>query len=164
LRSFSEADITDVHEACCDELSQTWLPVPVPYTLETARAWYTGITRQIHASGDGIQFAAVPRAGGRLVGSVGLKRTDWLARVSEIGYWISPWARGRGYATEAVQIVGRWLLGELGFERMELRAATGNLASRRVAKKAGLVQEGALPYVSTWLVGQSCCRGPARYG
>ena len=33
-------------------------------------------------------------------------------------------------------------LREHGFERMELRAATGNLASQRVAEKAGFVREG----------------------
>ena len=35
-----------------------------------------------------------------------------------------------------------WALREQGFERVELRAATGNLASQRVAEKAGFVREG----------------------
>jgi RimJ/RimL family protein N-acetyltransferase len=144
LRPFSEADIADVREACGDELVRTWLPVPVPYTLESARDWCTRVTPTIHASGDGIQFAAVPRAGGRLAACVGLKKTDWPARVSEIGYWVAPWARGRGYATESVRTIGRWLLRDLGFERMELRAAPGNHASLRVAERAGLVREGVL--------------------
>jgi RimJ/RimL family protein N-acetyltransferase len=144
FRPYTEADMADVQEACSDELIRTWLPVPVPYTLETAREWCMRITPGILDSGDGIQFAGVPTMGGRLAVGVGLKKTDWPARVSEIGYWVPPWARGMGYATESVLTIGRWLLDELGFQRMELRAAPGNHASLRVAEKAGLVREGVL--------------------
>jgi RimJ/RimL family protein N-acetyltransferase len=133
-----------VQDACSDDLIATWLPVPVPYTLEAARNWCLVIAPQTRESGAGSQFAMEPRAGGRLAGCVGLKKTDWQARVSEVGYWVAPWARGCGYATEAVQTIGRWLLDELGFERLELVAATGNVASQRVAEKAGFVREGVL--------------------
>ena len=44
--------------------------------------------------------------------------------------------------TDAVQAVARWLLLEHGFERLALRAAPGNVASQRVAEKAGFVREG----------------------
>jgi RimJ/RimL family protein N-acetyltransferase len=37
-----------------------------------------------------------------------------------------------------------WVLRDQGFERVELRAATGNLASQRVAEKAGFTREGVL--------------------
>ena len=36
------------------------------------------------------------------------------------------------------------MLRDQGFERLELRAATGNLASQRVAEKAGFTREGVL--------------------
>lgn len=144
LRPFAADDADDVQEACSDELTRTWLPVPVPFTRELALDWCTRTTPHILGSGDGIWFAAVPRAGGRLAACVGLRRTDWQVRISEIGYWVSPWARRRGYATEAVRTLGRWLLSDLAFERMELRVATGNEASRRVAERAGLTLEGTL--------------------
>lgn len=134
----------DVQAACADELTQTWLPLPRPYTLEVAREWCMRISPRLRETGDGIHFALAPRRTGRLIGCAGLKKTDWPARVSEIGYWIAPWARGQGYATEAVGAIGRWLLHDLGFERMELRAAVGNVASLRVAERAGLVREGIL--------------------
>ncbi len=71
-----------------------------------------------------------------------MKRTDWRARTSEIGYWVAPWARKEGLAVEAVRSIARWLLLEQRFERMVLRAATGNTASQRVAEKAGFTREG----------------------
>lgn len=142
LRPYRAADAPAVQRACRDETIQRWLPLPNPYTLEAAQAWCTTLTAAIRERGDGIEWAATRTTGGELVGSFGLKRTDWRARTSEIGYWVAPWARNEGLATEAVVAIGRWLLLDERFERLELRAATGNLASQRVAEKAGLAREG----------------------
>lgn len=42
----------------------------------------------------------------------------------------------------SVRRVARWMLTDLGFERIELRIAPENLASRRAAEKAGFHYEG----------------------
>jgi RimJ/RimL family protein N-acetyltransferase len=55
---------------------------------------------------------------------------------------MAPWGRGCGVATTATRVISSWTLREQGFERVEVRAATGNLASQRVAEKAGFVREG----------------------
>lgn len=144
LRPFEAGDVPDVAAACADELTQRWLPLPRPYGEAEARTWCVEVAPHLLASGDGIHWAAVELATGRLAGGFGLKRTDWPARVSEIGYWVAPWARGRGVATDAAREIARWLLADQGFERLELRAATGNVASQRVAEKAGYVREGVL--------------------
>jgi RimJ/RimL family protein N-acetyltransferase len=62
-----------------------------------------------------------------------VKKTDWCGLVSEIGYSVAPWARGRGIAAEATRSIGHWLLVDHGFQHMELKAATGNLASGRTS-------------------------------
>ncbi|HXM56544.1 MAG TPA: GNAT family protein [Candidatus Dormibacteraeota bacterium] len=144
LRPFEAGDVPDVVAGCADELTQRWLPLPRPYTEADARAWCLEMAPGLLAGGDGIHWAAVELATGRLAGGFGLKRTDWPARVSEIGYWVAPWARGRGVATDAAGEIARWLLADQAFERLELRAATGNAASQRVAEKAGYVREGVL--------------------
>ena len=102
------------------------------------------MSHALRESGDGIHFAITDAESDRLLGTVGLKKTDWRALVSEVGYWTAPWARGRGIATEATRALGRWLLCEQGFERMELKAATENTASQRVATRAGLHREGIM--------------------
>jgi RimJ/RimL family protein N-acetyltransferase len=142
LRPYRASDAAAVARACEDETIQRWLPIPNPYTLEVAAAWCGDFTTSLRERGAGIEWAAVRAADGGFVGSFGLKRTDWVARTSEIGYWVAPWARNEGLATEAVVEIGRWLIADQGFERMELRAAPGNLASQRVAEKAGLTREG----------------------
>ncbi len=142
LRPYRAEDAPDVVLACRDELTQRWLPLPNPYTDADAAAWCIEMAPGFRRSGEGIEWAAVRRSDDRLIGSFGLKRTDWRGRSSEIGYWVAPWARGEGFAVEATLAIASWLLVEQRFERMVLRAATGNLASQRVAEKAGFTREG----------------------
>ncbi|MFJ7629216.1 GNAT family N-acetyltransferase [Streptomyces sp. NPDC097595] len=144
LRPFGSGDIPDTQASCSDPLTQQWLPLPQPYTLEDATSWCTNVASALRESGDGIHFAVTDSPNGRLMGTVGLKKTDWRARTSEVGYWISPWGRGVGIATEATRAVARWLLTEQRFQRLELRAATGNTASQKVALRAGFHREGIL--------------------
>ncbi|WP_017539061.1 GNAT family N-acetyltransferase [Nocardiopsis halophila] len=145
LRAFTEADVDGVLEAASAPSTQEWVPMPapgVPYTRDEAEKWCTVTAPALRASGDGQQWAACDAATGRFVGAIGLLRTLWKARTTEVGYWFSPWARGRGMATEAVLAVSRWAIADQGFERVELKAATGNRASRRVAEKTGFTFEG----------------------
>jgi RimJ/RimL family protein N-acetyltransferase len=79
---------------------------------------------------------------GRLAGAIDLKKTDWSALTTEVGYWSAPWVRGRGVTTTAVRLLASWALTDQGLERVELLAATGNEASSRVADKAGFQREG----------------------
>ncbi|GAA3746536.1 RimJ/RimL family protein N-acetyltransferase [Spinactinospora alkalitolerans] len=145
LRAFTEADIDGVHRSASDPLTRRWLPIPAPgrpYTRADAEQWCRVEAPRARADGDGQQWAALERWTGTFVGSFGLTRTLWAARNTEVGYWVAPWARGKGLAPEAVIAISRWALLDQGFERVELKAATGNTASRRVADKAGFSYEG----------------------
>ena len=51
-------------------------------------------------------------------------------------------AVGRGVATRATRLVARLGFAQLGLQRIEIIAAVDNLASQRVAEKAGAVREG----------------------
>ncbi len=135
LRAFGEDDIPAVTRACADPLTQQWLPIPRPYTREDAAMWIAGqaVARD---SGGEVRWAVTLQDSGALVGAVGLVRTDWTARVTEVGYWAVPEHRGHGYITAAAGAISEWAL-QQGMERVELLAATENLASNRVAVAAG---------------------------
>jgi RimJ/RimL family protein N-acetyltransferase len=45
---------------------------------------------------------------------------------------------------EAVRLLTRWVIEEQGFARVEIRVATANVASQRVAEGAGYTREGIL--------------------
>ena len=73
---------------------------------------------------------------------------DWDGRQAEIGYVLSPSARGRGAATRTVRLLTDWCFEQLGFVRLELWIDVTNHASERVAERAGYTKEGVLR--STW--------------
>ena len=64
--------------------------------------------------------------------------------LAEVGYWLRREARGHGAATTAVRLVAGWAFGELGIGRLNLQTAPENLASQRVAERAGFTREGLL--------------------
>ncbi len=59
-----------------------------------------------------------------------------------IGYWIDQNFAGRGYTPEAVVVAFLFAFEELGLHRLEIAIIPRNRASRRVAEKLGLREEG----------------------
>ena len=81
--------------ACDDELSARFLPLlPSPYTRADAEWWVREGAPARWAAG-AAQFTVLED--GRLVGSLGFPRHDLVNDVVEVGYWVAPWARGRGH-------------------------------------------------------------------
>lgn len=120
----------------------TTLPLPRPYTLSDAENWCLRLSHELRDRGDGLNLAVATDAGD-FVGCVSLKKTNWRTAVTEIGYWTAPRMRSAGYTTTATAFLARWALAN-GMERVELTAAAGNLASQRVAEKAGFSFEGVM--------------------
>ncbi|WP_329130158.1 GNAT family N-acetyltransferase [Streptomyces sp. NBC_01476] len=144
LRAYEEADVPALVEMMDDELITAWTGVPHPYTAEAARDFVGRAAPAERTEGRGLVLAVTEFLTQRLVGTVSLQRTDWRIRATEIGYLTASWARGEGYACEAVLAVCRWLFAEQSFARVELRTAADNTASQQVAQKVGCVSEGVL--------------------
>lgn len=144
LRPFDDEDIPALQEMMNDELVVAWTSAPHPYTAADAREWATRTSHAERTEGRGIVFAVTEFLTQRLVGIVHLQNTDWKVLSSEISYVTAPWARGEGYASEAVHAVAQWLFGIQKFERLELRTAADNAASQQVAQKVGFISEGVL--------------------
>ncbi|MFH7600066.1 GNAT family N-acetyltransferase [Streptomyces racemochromogenes] len=142
LRPFAPCDAEEVYAACQDPEIQRWTVVPSPYEREHARAWVSEISPASWREDREYAFAVRLGEDGPLVASVGVHVRGPGAY--EIGYWTAKEHRGRGYTTEAVDRVARWLFTEVGAGRLEWRAAVGNAPSRAVAEKAGFRVEGVL--------------------
>jgi RimJ/RimL family protein N-acetyltransferase len=144
VRPLVADDDKHVAEIFADKLTQRWLPVPTEYGQIEGRAWCTELAAERRDSGAGDHYAIVRREDERLVGCLWSKRADWVARSTEVAFAVASDARGFGVAAEAVDALTIALILEHGFQRVELRVAPGNVASRRVAEKAGFTYEGLL--------------------
>ncbi len=81
---------------------------------------------------------------GALIGGAGLHRIEWTVPRFEIGYWRRSDRAGRGFVSEAVRALSRMAFDALAAQRVEIRMDGLNLASARVAERAGFRCEGLL--------------------
>jgi len=144
VRLLTPIDAADVDRVFTDRQTQRWLPMPAGHGAIDGLAWCTDLAQERRDSGAGDHYGVCRREDGRLVGCLWTKRTDWVARSTEVAYAMSAASRGFGLAAEAVDALSIALILENGFQRVELRIAPGNTASRRVAEKAGFTYEGLL--------------------
>jgi len=79
-----------------------------------------------------------------LVGSSGLHRIKWDARVFETGYWVRTQFAGQGYITEAVNGITDFAFTHLKANRIEIRCDAKNARSAAVARRCGFLLEGVL--------------------
>lgn len=105
--------------------------LPWPYYETHARDWLTRAPGKADLS---LLILAHDGEAPRLIGGVGVHPTE---TGHELGYWLTPGAWGRGYATEA----GRAALGiarhAMGLRRLESGHFVDNPASGRVLAKLG---------------------------
>jgi RimJ/RimL family protein N-acetyltransferase len=141
LRPPEPGDVHAVFAYCQDPDAARYTTIPWPYERRHAVEWIEESTR-CWSDGAHASFVVVDVATGGIVGSIGLVRLDRDADVAEVGYLVKREVRGRGIATRAVRLVTGWVLGELGFARLELQTDVRNVASQRVAEKAGFRREG----------------------
>jgi RimJ/RimL family protein N-acetyltransferase len=141
LRPFTTEDVDAVLAGCQDPDVQRWINVPVPYTREHARSYVAEESPAERLAGTGTNLAV--EADGVVVGSAGVHRIGQHPMGPEIGYWIAPGGRSRGYAAELTHALAEWALG-LGAPRVYLVADVLNTGSQHVARKAGFSQEGVL--------------------
>ena len=118
-----------------------WLPwVDGTQSVDDTKA-FLDMVEGHHASEKGVHCCIVFQE--QVVGLIGL-RFNAEAYVTNIGYWLSAHASGRGLMTRAVQTVCRYAFNELNIERVEIRAATANLRSWRIPERLGFTREGVL--------------------
>lgn len=147
LRPFRADDAAALHEALRESIVQLrehlwFLPwVAEEPTLASAQVRCRRAEAAFLLRAD-LPYLAFERATGRLVGSVGLHRTDWALPRTEVGYWIRSGDTGRGFASEGVAALTDWALTALKAVRVELVTDERNRGSRAVAERTGYVLEG----------------------
>jgi RimJ/RimL family protein N-acetyltransferase len=146
IRKYREGDAELLYEAVRESIAEVsvWLPwCHEGYSIEESRDFIA--TRNIRSQGDEwYSFAVLDAASGRFLGGVGINFINRIHQFANLGYWVRTSAAGHGVATRATKLAARFGFEELGLNRIEIVAAVNNLASQRVAERAGAVREGIL--------------------
>ncbi|HEY3026178.1 MAG TPA: GNAT family protein [Pyrinomonadaceae bacterium] len=146
VRPYRPEDIPALFEAArasIPELS-VWMPWCHPnYSIEETKSFILSRPEQWAKDAE-YGFGVFSREDGRFLGGVGVNFINRVHDMANLGYWVRSSETGRGIASKAARLVAQFGLGQLGFQRIEILAATANIASQRVAEKAGALKEGVL--------------------
>ncbi len=96
------------------------------------------------ATGTGVWLTIVPAGADECIGQIDVHDVDWDHSRAELAIWTAPAHRGRGVASDALGLAGRWLLAECGFLRVQLVTQPDNVAMVAAARRAGFAEEGVL--------------------
>jgi len=141
LRALAASDVDDLVAGYADPLLQRFMPpLPVPFTYAQARDYISDVAPGMFADGGGLWAIADPVTD-RLLGGIGLDKVVPHRGQCEVGYWVGPWARGRGVAVAAVRALTEHAF-HTGMARIELLTHRENGPSQRVALAVGFRFEG----------------------
>lgn len=115
--------------------------VPFPYTADDARDWLAGAPERWNTSRE-LSLALTLIDADELLGVVSVSLRDG----ESIGYWLRPCARGQALTAEAVTAIASWATNEHGVHGLFITAHPQNVASQRVAERAGFVQVGVVDH------------------
>src|SRR5215210_5218903 len=146
IRSPLPGDGQELHAAVGESIEELtpWMPWPKEHrTVEDSEA-SARRARVAFLQRSELRLHLYLKGTDTLVGSSGLQGIDWEVPKFEIGYWCRSGFTGRGYITEAVLGITAFAFDALGAKRVEIRCDSSNLASVRVAERAGFRLEGEL--------------------
>ena len=143
LRPWTLRDLSAVEQASHDPYIPATTSVPAIYSDEVGRAWIERQERHA-ATRPGVILCIADAATDNALGLVALWLENRAHGRASFGYWVIPTARGRGAATRAVRLLGAWAFSALGIARLEILVEPHNVASQRVAERAGFQREGLL--------------------
>lgn len=123
-----------------DEAVRKYGHLPVPkYTPEIVREQIDGVIEQGLAEGALAVLAIADAGSDEFLGSIVL--FDVRGDRAEVGFWLAPWARGRGAAQYALDALGGAAAAS-GLAVLEARTVVDNVGSQKVLQAAGFDQVG----------------------
>jgi RimJ/RimL family protein N-acetyltransferase len=108
-----------------------------------ARKWL-GEHAELWKKGEGRHFGIADAATDALLGGVNFHHIDAGHRRAEVGFWLAPWARGRGIGSGAVRAACEWAFDHWQLVRIEMTTLPDNEAALALARKLGFTREGLL--------------------
>lgn len=124
----------------CEEIYSTTYGIPRNYTLEHAK-WWVEFTKSFRRNNTGHEMLIFANDDS-FVGCCAVNNINRDCMKGNLSYLIKPSLWGRGYATEAANLIIDFAFSELELERIGGICMAHNTASERVLRKLGFQYEG----------------------
>ncbi|SKC66074.1 Protein N-acetyltransferase, RimJ/RimL family [Maledivibacter halophilus] len=144
LREFTKEDTVDLHEICSETYILKWMPDwEVPFEIrekwiEWVRSKYITSTRENIR----MMLGIVLKESGKLIGMVGVGNKEEVNNEIEIAYFITEKMSGKGYVSEAVQAMSKWIFKTFDIDYLIAIVELDNYSSQRVVEKCGFTKIG----------------------
>ncbi len=138
LNLLSEKDVPDIFNILNNEREhmRVWLPfVDDTHEIDDTKSFVTSALQM-----EDKQFTISYQ--GKFVGLVGFKDTDSANKKTEIGYWLSQHAQGKGIMIHSVLKLIEYAFSEMEMNRIQIKVAVNNYRSRQIPEKLGFCFEG----------------------
>ncbi|WP_157509390.1 GNAT family N-acetyltransferase [Glaciibacter superstes] len=139
------ADSKLMFEYCQDPLFERFLTVPWPYNATDAETFISRYIPSAWKSKDEYTWALRAVDKPDLLGIISLQPGS-----GSIGFWLGAPHRGNGYVPEALRLVADWAFSTDVVDAIHWECLVGNIASARVARKAGFIFQGQAPSMSPY--------------
>ncbi|MEH6537406.1 MAG: GNAT family N-acetyltransferase [Psychroserpens sp.] len=142
LRQLKLSDAIDIFNAISSqrEYLKKWLPF-VAFTQEL-KDTENFVNSVVNAPEDKFEYTFTIRKQNEFVGLIGLKDSDKINRITEIGYWLSEKFQKQGIVTKSVKELCDFAFKKQGFNRIQIKCAVENKSSANVPKRLGFKFEG----------------------
>lgn len=141
LRPFEEEDAPTLANWINDPEIRRFLMVRFARSVKDEKEWIASLSPKENPRNLG--FAIELRQDRRLIGSIGMHMIDWIHRRAMTGFFLYPESmRGKGYGTEAMNLLLDYGFGELGMQSLWAMVFEGNEASCRSLLKQGYTRSG----------------------
>ena len=141
LRPWKKSDIPAMIEMFNDKSINKFIyRAPYPYKRKDALEFFNKYSKQKENKA----FAIFRKEDNVLLGGITLKDIDKQLMSAGIGYSLHRKYRNKGYMTEAAKRILKYGFVILKLNRIEIRCAKDNKASKKVIKKLGAKKEGIL--------------------
>ncbi|MDR3446825.1 MULTISPECIES: GNAT family N-acetyltransferase [unclassified Dyella] len=140
LRPFRHTDLPALHASLHESMDSIgrWQAWCTPnYSMEDGARWIAQTRLAWQGVGDECALAITDRATDELIGCIALNHWQPEYGMANLGYWVRQSRQEQGIATAAVCLLARHALRVTDLRRLEIVIAEDNVASRRVAEKAG---------------------------
>lgn len=142
LRQLEISDAEDIFNTIDSQREHLGPFLPFVETTKQLSDTKAFVESAVNAPKDRMEYTFTIRVKDRFAGLAGFKDTDRVNKKTEIGYWLSRDFLGRGIMTRSVSTLCDFAFRELDINRIQIKCAVTNSASRNIPHRLGFQLEG----------------------